>query len=180
MKKTNWELIFRIILIIFYFLVAAIVFSFAFQDFEKDNAHVILGIATLLSGGAHALIYLQERGFETHKKSVYLMLSLLAACLGIIFIFTESLAVPQICLIWGLFDIIRSSFELKEVIPEVKENKLQIIEVFISCGDIILGILLCIHLAHGIPLHLFYFSAAYLLSAVNIILKMIIKRSEIE
>lgn len=178
MKKWNWEFTFRIILIVFYMIVGMVVFAFAFQDFEKEYAHVLLGVATLVSGGAHALIYLLEKGYQTHKKSTYLMLSLLAVCLGIIFIFTEDLTVGQICLIWGLFDIIRSSFELKEVIPEVKENKLQIIEVFISTGDIILGVLLCIHLEHGIQLHLFYFAAAYLLSAVNVLLKIIFEKIE--
>ena len=134
-----------------------------------------MGIAMLLSGVPHIFIYIIQQGYKNFFKSSFFEFGLVAMCFGIVFM-TGQLTIELICIMWGAFDIIRGAFELKDIIPEVKKSKLEIIELFAVIGDIVLGILLCAHMVHGIPLHLIYMGLSYFLIAVKKVLEIVLEK----
>lgn len=155
-------------LLVFYICVG--IFVILYAALPTDYNSKIMGLMVLLSSIVHILLYFLTEGYKRPEKGFFLVIGIIAFSLGIVFLTTKVMTIPEICLYWGILDIVRSSLEIKDVIPELKENKIEIVELVISFGDIVLGILLCVHLEEGIQLHLYYFGAAFILSAIKYIL----------
>lgn len=107
-----------------------------------------------------------------------LIIGLIGVALGIVFIVNKDITLENMCFYWGILDIVRGALEIAHIVPQVKNNKLYIVEIILSSGDIVLGILLCIHLSHGLQVYLTYLGIAFLVSAFNQIVNLIIRKKK--
>lgn len=157
---------------VFYIAIAVWAFTISADDFS--NKRMLLAFLIILSSVPHILIFVVNR-----KKISYLVIGLVGTALGIVFLTTGDLfSADQICMIWGCLDICRGTTEIINRVPEVKHYKGELFEIAISTGDIIIGVLLCIHMAHGLQLHLIYLGIAFVLSALKNINDLILERIE--
>ena len=120
------------------------VFTLVFALGPMEYSTLFCGLLILLSSIVHVFLYFFYEGYKRNEKGFYLVLGLIGVALGIIFMCNQKADIQTVCTVWGVFDIIRASVEIKESIPEIKKSKLEIIEIVISLGEIVLGILLCI------------------------------------
>ena len=158
--------------IIFYLVIGVGVLTISHFDFSERIP--LLSALILLSSVPHILIYAANR-----EKKSYLIIGLVGTAFGILFLSTDLFDADEICMIWGVIDICRGLTEIINLAPTVRKHKIELIEIAISLGDIVVGILLCIHLTHGTKLHLIYLGIAFLITAVkNITEYVFIKRKE--
>lgn len=167
MKKNLLTQITYSFLLVFYVVVGILTIVMSGEAYEKTP--IFCGMLVLLSSIVHIVLYFLKDGLKNSSKSYFLVIGIVGLALGIIFMASDEVTIEQICFYWGILDIVRGALEIKGHLPEIKINKLVIVEILISLGDIILGILLCIHLKHGIELHLIYLGAAFIVSAINIL-----------
>lgn len=167
--------ILTVILLIFYLGVGIFTIAFASEGGDNLQTAKYLGLLVLLSSIVHIILYFIHEGYKNKDKMFYLILGLIGLSLGIVFMVNKNATVEEICLYWGILDVVRGSVEMAHSIPEVKENKLQILEVAISLGDIILGILLCINRGSGITAHLIYLGIAFIVTAIKIVVDYVIE-----
>lgn len=158
--------------IIFYLVIGIGVLTISHFDYTERT--VLLSTLIILSSVPHILIYIANRA-----KTSYLIIGLVGTAFGILFLCTDLFDADEICMIWGVIDICRGLTEIVNIAPTVRKHKIELIEIAISLGDIIVGTLLCIHLTHGTKLHLIYLGIAFLITAVkNITEYIFIRRKE--
>lgn len=153
--------IISLILVVFYVAIGILAIVLSTRDLSDRNS--VLAILIMLSSVPHIAIYIMH----PERKS-FLIIGLVGTAFGILILtninmFTDD----QICMIWGCIDICRGLTEIIIVAPHVKKNKLELIEIAVSTGDIVIGVLLCIHMLHGIRLHLIYLSIVFFISAIK-------------
>ena len=153
---------------ILYHLIIGI-FVLIISNRNLDDKIILLGVLIILSSVPHILIY-----FINKTKKTYLLIGLVGLAFGILFLSTDLFTDDQICMVWGCLDICRGLTEIATIVPEAKNNKFEIVEIFISTGDIVIGILLCIHLANGLHLHLLYLGIAFLITVLKDIVELIV------
>ena len=175
MKKVI-KLIVENVLVAFY--VAVGIFTITHAATQNEYAANILGIIVVLTSLVHVALYFLKAGWKNPSKGFYLVIGIVGVGLGFVFMFSEHIDIINICIFWGILDMIRAALEIKDVIPELKEEKLEIIPLLVSIGDFILGILLCIHGEEGIAVHLIYLGSAFILTAVKFVVEMIIEGKE--
>ena len=134
------------------------------------------GLLIMLSSIVHILLYIVKQGYKYKEKGFFLVIGLIGLALGIIFLVNKKADIYTICLYWGLLDIVRGSLEIKDIIPELKNNKLEIVELVISIGDIVLGILLCLRQESGLQVHVIYIGASFILTCIKLIVDEIIQK----
>ena len=169
MKKSKKLNILYLSLVLLYIAIGIFVLVFANDKREKNN--VILGVLILLSSIPHLLIFVTQGGLKNNRKYPFLFFSLIGITIGLVTIFRTSISLDKVCVMWGCFDICRSSFEIADIIPEIKKHKwLEFVELAMSIGEIAIAILLIIDEFEGIRLHLIYFGVVFLVSAAKRIL----------
>lgn len=109
---------------------------------------------------------------EKHKNrhNVAIIFAIATIVLGILFI-TEVREISLLCFAWGIIDIVCSLIEIQFAIPEIRHNKLCILKIAVSMGELVFGILLCIELERGLTAHLIYLSISFFLLAILSILE---------
>ena len=166
MKKNRKINILYLALVVLYLAIGVFVLVFSNEGHEKNNT--ILGV---LSSIPHLLIFVLQGGLKSGGKYPYLFFSLIGISVGLAAIIDKSISLDKICVIWGCFDICRASFEISDAITEIKEHKwLELIELVISVGEIVIAVLLIIDEFEGIRVHLLYFGVVFIVSAVKRIL----------
>ena len=174
MSKTKKLNILYLILFLIYVSVGTLVLVYSNDSREKNN--VILGILILLSTLPHLILFIAQGGFKNERKYPFLMFFAIGVTIGLVTIFKSSIELNKVCVIWGCFDICRSSYEICDVIPELKEHKwLELVEFLLSSGEIVIAILLIIDEFEGIKLHLIYFGIVFIVSAIKRIADNILK-----
>ena len=164
-KSKEITRILTIISILFHLLVGIIVFIIAFQNFEVTP--LILGSLIAVGSIPHIMLFVRD-----FKKHSFLVIGLVALIFSIIAMASDLFTVNQVCVIWGAIDIARGITEIIDSAPKVKHEKLELIEIAVSTGDIVIGILLCIHMEEGLQLHLIYFGIAFVIIAIRYIVGM--------
>lgn len=168
-KRIRFADIAYIFSIVFYLVIGLWVIIIAHQNFSHNVD--FLGILIILGSVPHILFYIINR-----TKISYLILGLIGIAFGILFITTDIFEPDHVCMIWGCIDICRGVGEIINVAPNVKKQKEEWLEIAISVGDIVIGVLLCIHLAGGLPVHLIYFGVAFVVSGLKNSAELITKR----
>ena len=149
------------VLVLFYVTIGILAIVLSSQDLSDRNN--VLAILILLSSVPHIALY-----FIHPDRLSYLIIGFVGIAFGILFLSTGySFTDDQICMIWGCIDICRGLTEIVVVAPHVKKQKAELIEIALSLGDIVIGILLCIHMLGGIKLHLIYLSIAFFIGAAK-------------
>lgn len=163
MSETTSKRISQIIYIfsiVFYLTIGTIAFIFAKPE-NGGNVN-FLGTLILLSSVPHLLIYLIHR-----ERQSYLIIGLVGIVFGTIILSTNVFDPDIVCMVWGAIDICRGATEIITIAPHVKHNKFEFIEIAVSTGDIVIGILLCIHMSNGIVLHLIYLGIEFFISGTK-------------
>lgn len=153
---------------IFHILFGIIIFIIAFQHYEVTQ--LILGMLILIGCIPHFLLYCVDR-----SKKGYLLLGTIGVAVALIAIIFKQFELTHIFIMWGVLDVCRGATEIFDSLPKVKTRKLEIIELLVSTGDIIIGILLCIHLEEGLKLHLIYFGVSFILIGLKYIIEMLVE-----
>ena len=137
---------------------------------------LVLGIILLVVSVIRIIDFMIS---EKHKDrhNVALLFAIALIVMGILFI-AEVRELSMLCFGWGVIDIVLSAIEIQFAVPEIKHNKLCILEVAISCGELLFGILLCIKLESGLTGHLIYLSISLFLLAVLALLEALIHKHE--
>ena len=159
-KKDLFSTIVYFFSIVFYVVIGVFAIIIAHQTIPDKTA--LLSTLIILSSIPHFLIFLTDR-----SRISYLIIGFVGVAFGILFLTTEIFSDDQICMIWGVIDICRGLTEIVSIAPHIKHNKIELIEIAISLGDIVIGVLLCIHMSEGLKLHLTYLGIAFLISAVK-------------
>ena len=173
MKKQKFFTFLNIVYLcstLFYIGIAIWAFILADQDFA--NRTKLLGTLIILSSVPHLFLYVADR-----SRLSFLVIGLVGVAFGIVILTTGDLFnEDQVCLIWGCIDICRGTTEIINRAPHVKQHKGELFEIAISLGDIVIGVLLCIHMLHGIQLHLIYLGIAFVASALKNINDLLLDR----
>ena len=170
-KKKLFVNIIYSISVVFYVVIGAGVLTIASYDFTEKT--VLLSVLILLSSIPHILLYL------INKNNSYLIIGLVGLAFSILFLTvreTDLFTADHICMIWGVIDICRGLTEIINVLPKVKKHKIELIEIGVSLGDIVIGTLLCIHLTHGTRLHLIYLAIAVFIIAAKTVFEYIFEK----
>ena len=155
--------------VIFYLVIGIGVFTISHYDFSDKT--VLLSVLIMLSSVPHLLIFIANR-----QKKSYLIIGLVGIAFGILFMATDIFTADEICMIWGVIDICRGTTEIINVAPTVMKNKVEFVEIAISVGDIVIGVLLCIHMADGLQLHLIYLGIAFIITAIKTVAEFFAER----
>ena len=169
-SKTIAQLVY-LFSIVFYITIGIIAFVFA----KPENGENVkfLGTLILLSSVPHLLIYIIDR-----KKQTYLIIGLVGIVFGITILATDVFSPDVVCMVWGAIDICRGTTEIISVAPRVKQNKAELIEILVSIGDIVIGIVLCVHMSGGIVLHLVYLGIEFVISGAKNIVDYFVERKK--
>lgn len=165
--KSRFFKIVEYISIAFHIIAGVVVFIFALQEFEIKP--IILELLILLGCAPHFLLFISN-----YRRPIYLIIGLVPFVISIVAMATNCFDVDQICVIWGAIDICRGITEIYDSAPKLRKNKMELIDIAVSLGDIVIGVLLCIHVSHGLKLHLIYFAIAFLIIAIKNIVELFI------
>jgi len=165
---------------IFYHFAVGLTIIILLTTKDLNGLEILLPIFILLGCVPHLLIYSVDS-----KKTSYLIIGLVGLAFGILFLVTwESpyFSVEEICIIWGIIDICRGATEIINVLPHMikHKNNADIVEILVSTGDIVVGILLCVHTKEGLTLHLIYFAIAFFVTSAKSAIDMFIERHKNE
>lgn len=185
---TMKELKFRKINIIYLTLLSAFVlgaiaaYIFAAKVTHlNDIEHSVMGLLLIVSSIPHLIIFVKQGGINNKKKTPYAILSILGIGLGIFAAFAKNVELDLICLIWGIFDICRSTFEIFDTLPEIFEKKwLEVIEIVISIFEIVIAIFLILDKYEGIKLHYLALGISFSVYFVKFLLEGLLKKHEIQ
>lgn len=147
-----------------YLIVAVIAIYFGTKSIAViETNYKIVGGLLLMSSIPHLIIFFLKDGLKNKKKIPYLVFAAAGIILGFTGMYSAAIGLSTLCLIWGVFDICRSSFEIIDVAPEIKNNWLEITEIVASTGEIIIAILLILDRVEGLKLHFCFLGAVFLL-----------------
>ena len=176
-KKVN---ILYLSLLFFYFATAAVAFSFAFlsQEVIFENGRVV-GALLALSSVPYLFVYAIAQDFKSNRKAMYAAFGIIGIVLGITCFFLEQPNIEvlnTICMIRGIFDIVRLTIILADIIPSIFERKwIEIIELLVSIGETIIAVFLIIDGFEGVRTHFFYMGCAFVILLFKGILEMILE-----
>ena len=170
MKKAelnfNRKTILFALLTLLYLVIAIIsfVFSSLSQETVFENGGVV-GDLLALSSLPYLLIFVIEDGFNNPKKSVYAAFGIIGIVLGITCFFLETediLVLDTICTIRGIFDIIRLTVVLTDIIPMVlvEKRKIELVDFAVSIGETVIAVFLIIKGFNHVRTHFFYMGCA--------------------
>ena len=148
--------------VIFYVVIGIGVLTIASYDFSERT--ILLSVLILLSSIPHFLL------FCINKNYSYLVIGLVGLAFSVLFLTvheTGLFTADHICMIWGVIDICRGITEIVNTLPKVKKHKIELIEIGVSLGDIVIGTLLVIHMSDGTKLHLIYLAIAFFIIAAK-------------
>lgn len=165
-------------LVLSYAVIGVFTITFAYTSLFDADPHLLCGVFILITSFIHVILYFYQKGYKSLDKGFLLIIGLIGIALGIVFIVNKDITLENMCFYWGILDIVRGALEIAHIVPQVKNNKLYIVEIVLSSGDIVLGILLCIHLSQGLQVHLTYLGIAFLVSAFNQIVNLIIRKKK--
>lgn len=172
MKKDNrlTEILLLTVAIV-HILMGIFVVIFSHDSFEKD--HVYIGLIILFSSIPSILIYFLGGRYKNPYKIPYNFFALYGIIAGLVFIFKEDISMTTMCVMWGVYDIVRSLYEIFDASREFKENKLEIVEIICAVAELVFGIILCIKLDDGIYIHLIVMGISLILVGVKHLLDFI-------
>lgn len=173
MKKEKILLIVTVVL-----LVAIGVLAIVFNNASFILSKYFLGTAIIVANLPLILIYLSHEYYREYSKIPYLVFILGSIVIGVLILLSNSLTLIAICITWGIFDIAKGAYEAFDATLELEENKFEIIEIAAAIGEIVFGILLIVHLTHGIPVHLIYLGIGSFLVAIKYTIDIIKKHPE--
>ena len=164
-----------LIQIIRWFIVIAFLVSgilvISLRHTQNIEDTIILGTILLVVGAVRLLTYFLSK-LQEDPRDLTLVSGISAIVLGIVFLVSEY-DLSSLCLAWGVAEIILSSIEITQKVFNIKHNKLTLIEIGVSLGTLVFGILLCVHNTQGLNLHLIYLSISLLLTALYEVLEII-------
>lgn len=178
MKKVN--ILYLLSLLFIYVAVAAVAFYFGTRSTEiiEENYKIVGGLL-LMSSIPHLIIFVLQDGLNNKKKIPYFVFAVTGIVLGIVGMYVKAIGLTTLCLIWGIFDICRSSFEIIDVIPEIKDKKwLEILEIVASVGEIVIAVFLIMDRVEGLNLHFYFLGSVFLLYFVKYIISIFIDKKE--
>lgn len=160
--------------------IAAYIFAAKVSNL-KDIEHSVMGLLLIVSSIPHLVIFVLQGGINNKKKIPYAIFSIIGIGLGIFAAFAKNVELDIICLVWGIFDICRSTFEIFDALPEVFEKKwLEIIEIVISVFEIVIAIFLIMDKYEGIKLHYLALGISFSVYFVKFLVEGLIKKHEIQ
>lgn len=161
-KKINIK---YLVLQFVYLMVATLAIIVGTKSLEEIGRNsYVLGAFIALSSIPHLIIFVIQDGLKNKEKIPYAVLGLVGITLGIVFIHLQGYSLSMICLVWGIFDITRSSFEIADTVPELKNKKwIEIVSLAISTAEIVIAILLIINRFEGVKFHLIFMGISFAL-----------------
>lgn len=157
-------------------IVGILLIVFSNEAFERNN--YFIGGVLIVTGLPHIFIYLVGGGYKKFIKQPYLIFSFVSIVLGIVIMICDELLPEHIYIIWGVHDIIRSGYEIFDGIRELKESKLEIIEILAGLSDMILGFLLCFEQEQGVKVHIIIMGVGLIVVGVRYLIEFIVKLKE--
>mgnify|MGYP003311031252 CR=1 FL=1 len=156
-------------LLFLYAAVAAVSFIFASFRTETINSKgELVGALLALSSLPYLLVFVVQDGFNNPKKSVYAAFGIIGVVLGITCFLletTNTAVLDTVCLIRGIFDIVRLTIVLTDIIPMIfiEKKKLELVELGVSIGETIIAVFLIIEGFAGVRTHFFYMGCAFVI-----------------
>lgn len=112
-------------------------------------------------------VYLSNGYYKSYAKIPYVILIIAGVAIGTLFLLSDSITIISMCITWGAYDIAAALYKGYDASTELKENKFELIEIAACVAEIVFGILLIIHLAHGITAHLICLGVCSLAVAIK-------------
>lgn len=172
MKMDKKKIILITFLLIFYFLtgLAAILLS----SLKLEPSRLFICSFILAGFVPHFAGFISAKK-QTFAKVIFAVLFVSGLIIGFLCLFDKNIDVSTICLIFGILDICRG---FAEILIEFYKNfpvinkPLSLLEIAVSTGDIIFGILLIINRINGIYPHLIYLGSAFIVMVIIWILEL--------
>lgn len=121
--------------------------SFIGSKYFIGGAFIAINIPTIF-------IYISHGYYKSYAKIPYVILVVAGIAIGTLFLLSDNITIISMCITWGAFDIAAALYKAYDASTELKENKFELIEIAACVTEIVFGILLIIHLSHGITAHL--------------------------
>ena len=148
------------------------VFIFSGLDFSQGSMLVVLEICLIVSGVAKIVDFIGGHKIN-HNFNFDIAFGIISIAIGVVAL-AKHMELKDICLLWGIFEVVEGAFEIQHLIILVHEKeKIAIAEIVIVSIQIVFGTLLCIHTEEEIKLHLIIVGIIFILSAAVQVLKTI-------
>lgn len=138
----------------------------------EEDGHVIVGMLVTITSFFEIAAYLFSKSYKQGSKLYILIISGSLLIFGVVSMLA-SLPITSICLIWGIGDALTGVFGGIRSSIALKKEKIQIVDLIISIGFVVFGIILAIKLQEGIKGHLIFCSIAYLVDAIIMLIEFI-------
>lgn len=174
MKKINIKYLMLVICDIAVAVVATI-FSFKTKQ-EINNWKTLIGVLIIFSSLPHLCIFVIQGGIKNKRIVPFFALSIFGVALGFLSIYLEKFSLDEICLSWGIFDIVRSTYEIFYAGTMLKQRKWsELVDVSISIFEIVIAIFLIIDKFEGIKLHITALMISFILYSGKLITSLILE-----
>ena len=160
------------------FLVAITMFVLALVHLERN--HFFLGTIMIVSSLIHLSTFSLGGGFKNKLKLIDFTFFVATIGVAILFFVADPISVHTKCIIWGAFDIARNIAHLVSSSIEVRENKLEIMEMVAAINEIVFSILLIFEQMEGVTTHLIVMGCAYTTFASKFLIDYLQERKQKE
>lgn len=165
--------IFEIATPVIFIAYGIVVLVFSGFEFVESNKW-ILNLLLIISGVASIVDFIGGHKIK-HDFNFDIAFGIISISIGVIQ-WARNADINSICLVWGIFEIVKGAFEIQHLIVELKEKEfIAIAHVVCAILEVIFGILLVIEMHEDIRVHLIVAGIVCLISATASILETIIE-----
>lgn len=135
-------------------------------DHITEWIHIYAGIALVLNGVVFTvLFFFRKEYYNAQSRTLQIGLVLIAA--GTVILCTPHDSKLMICIIWGIFSIIKAVLEIDHLVKERSMEMRVWVQAAFSLTELILGIILLLELTHGISHHVLFLGISWIVDGIE-------------
>lgn len=180
-KRFNIYWLFWIFTILFFIGGGFLFVFFSKEGYEHNNLFV--GLFLLLDAVPCLLSFTRKNVRALFSKIFVLIIGVIMAITASISIIFKEIDLNIILIIWGITDIVHGAYEILEALLDIKHKEYEgLFNLPSALVEGIFGVLLLIHLMHGIKVHFIAIGINYIYTVLKLLIIFVfikrIKREE--
>ena len=171
MQSHKAKLTFSYINFFYYVAVAVLLLVFFLMEFDLTTNFLIAVI--ILTGIPSIVQYILFKQYKSIKRIGNIVWSSLLILTCIVLLCIPDLSISTVCIVWGVFDIVRGLNEVYIIFFDGKFEAHEIPFFILALMDIVLGIILIIKLGDGLNVHLIAATISVFVNAIYRLIEVI-------
>ena len=132
-----------------------------------EHIHLYAGAALVLNGIVFAFLFFWRKEYY-NSKSRTLQIGLLLIAAGTVILCTPHDSKLVICIIWGIFSIVKAVLEIDHLVKERSYEMRVWVQAAFSLTELVLGIILLLELTHGISHHVLLLGVSWVVDGIEL------------